>query len=58
MDWTGLKLILEGIEPKQIKRKKHFAREINWGESSGAADPCSLASTHVDGATHTSPQRR
>jgi transposase len=58
MDWTGLKLMLEGIEPNQIKRKKRYAREINWGESSGAADPSSLASMHVDGATHTSPQRR
>jgi transposase len=56
MDWTGLKLMLEGIEPKQIKRRKRYAHEINWGESSGAASPVSLASTHVDGATHTSSQ--
>ena len=29
MDWTGLKLMLEGIEPKQIKRRKRYSHEIN-----------------------------
>ena len=58
MDWTGLKLMLEGIEPKQIKRRKRYVHEINRGEHAGANSPSPLASMHVDRAAYPSTQCR
>jgi len=58
MDWTSLKLMLEGIEPKQIKRRKRYAHEINRGEYSGATNPLPLASMHVDRASYPSTKCR
>lgn len=29
MDWTGLKLLLEGIEPKVVKKRYNHARAVN-----------------------------
>lgn len=29
MDWTGLKLLLEGIEPKVVRKRYHHARDVN-----------------------------
>ena len=54
MDWTGLKLMLEGIEPKDFKRRKRYAHEVNRDESAGADNPTPLASTHVDRVANTS----
>lgn len=58
MDWTSLKLMLEGIEPTQIKRRKRYAHEINRGEHAGANSPSPLASMHVDRAAYPSTQCR
>ena len=57
MDWTGLKLMIEGIEIKQLKRKKRYVHEGNWDDYSGAAQTSPVASTRVDGQPHPSPQR-
>ena len=29
MDWTGLKLLLEGIEPKVVRKRYNHARDVN-----------------------------
>lgn len=57
MDWTGLKLMLEGIEPKLMRRRKRYAHESNRDQYAGGGLPASVASTHVDGESHPSPQR-
>ena len=57
MDWTGLKLMIEGIDVKQIKRRKRYVHEGNRDHSSGALQTTSVASTHVDVETHPSSQR-
>ena len=57
MDWTGLKLMIEGIEIKQLKRKKRYVHEGNRDDCSGAGRSASVASTHVESESHPSPQR-
>ena len=58
MDWTALKLMLEGIAPQQIRRKKRYAHEGNWGEHASAHDPAPVASTHVDRVVNTHTNSR
>ena len=57
MDWTGLKLMIKGIEIKQLKRKKRYVQEGNRDDYSGAAQTSPVASTRVDGQPYPSPQR-
>jgi len=56
IDWTALKLMLEGIEVK--RRKKRYRLERNEVESSDAVLAASVASTNADGAVPTSARRR
>lgn len=56
IDWTALKLMLEGIEVK--RRMKRYRLERNEVESSDAVLTASVASTHADGAVPTSARRR
>jgi transposase len=43
MDWTALKLILEGIEPK--RQYKHYRRVRNWEQSSVVAPAPAVTSS-------------
>lgn len=56
IDWTALKLMLEGIEVK--RRMKRYRLERNEVESSDAVLAASVASTNADGAVPTSARRR
>lgn len=56
IDWTALKLMLEGIEVK--RRMKRYRLVRNEVESSDAAEGASVASGHVDRAVPTSARRR
>jgi transposase len=56
MDWTGLKLMLEGIEPKrQVKRYRLVRNEDHHGVLDEAA---SISSRHADRAAQPSTQCR
>jgi transposase len=55
MDWTALKLMIEGIEIKQFKRRKRYVHEGNRDEHAGAGEATPLASMHVDRVASTSP---
>jgi transposase len=35
MDWTGLKLLLEGIEPKRVRRRYHHAAQSAQNAAAG-----------------------
>jgi transposase len=56
IDWTALKLMLEGIEVK--RRMKRYRLERNEVESSDAVQAASVASTNADRAVPTSARRR
>ena len=56
IDWTALKLMLEGIEVK--RRMKRYQLERNEVESSDAGQAASIASTNADRAVPTSARRR
>ena len=56
IDWTALKLMLEGIEVK--RRMKRYRLERNEVESSDAGQAASIASTNADRAVPTSARRR
>ena len=56
IDWTALKLMLEGIEVK--RRMKRYRLERNEVESSDAGQAASVASTNADRAVPTSARRR
>jgi transposase len=56
IDWTALKLMLEGIEVK--RRMKRYRLMRNEVESSDAGQAASVASGHADGAVPTSARRR
>ncbi|MEO8921961.1 MAG: IS66 family insertion sequence element accessory protein TnpB [Caldimonas sp.] len=54
MDYTGLKLMLEGIEPKrQLKRYRLERNEVEYSERNNAA---SVPSHHADRAAQPSAQ--
>jgi transposase len=56
IDWTALKLMLEGIEVK--RRMKRYRLERNEVESSDAEQAASIASTNADRVVPTSARRR
>ena len=56
IDWTALKLMLEGIEVK--RRMKRYRLERNEVESSDAEKAASVALTNANGAVPTSARRR
>ena len=56
IDWTALKLMLEGIEVK--RRMKRYRLERNEVESSDTVQAASIASTNADRAVPTSARRR
>lgn len=56
IDWTALKLMLEGLEVK--RRMKRYRLERNEVESSDTGQATSIASTHADRAVPTSARRR
>jgi len=56
IDWTALKLMLEGIEVK--RRMKRYRLERNEVESPDAEETASVASSYADRAVPTSARRR
>ena len=56
MDYTGLKLMLEGIEPKrQLKRYRHQGNRVEYSERNAAS---SVPSRHADRDAQPSAQCR
>ena len=56
IDWTALKLMIEGIEVK--RRMKRYRLDRNEVQSSDAVPAASVASADADGAIPTSARRR
>lgn len=44
MDWTGLKLLLEGIEPKQVRRRYRHDSSMSSQNSATASSAASMRS--------------
>jgi len=57
MDWTALKMMIEGIEINQLRRRKRYVYKINRGEYAGENGLAPLASTHVDRTASTDSHR-